>query len=255
MHDFDSPSFVDCYDELPLWSAMFGQLLLEHVPLRAGMTVLDAGCGTGFPLLKLAQRLGPESSLYGIDPWLAAVRRAERKRRQSGVAQAQLCVGDAATLPFRTATFDLVVSNLGLNNFSDARGAMRECRRVLRDGGMLALTTNLVGHMRELYDVFGEVVADRARLDAHIQHRATIDGLHSMLAGAGFAVTRVVEDSFVMRYANAAALFRHDFVRFGFLPAWQDVVPAEAFAEVERRLSGPLTLTIPRAYVEAVTVP
>jgi ubiquinone/menaquinone biosynthesis C-methylase UbiE len=251
VHDFDSRSFVDAFDELPLWSANFGQLLLEHVPLRAGMTALDVGCGTGFPLLELAQRLGPCSIVHGLDPWLAALVRADRKRRQAGVGHAAVSAGDAARMPFRNAAFDLVVSNLGLNNFADPRASLAECRRVLRADGVLALTTNLVGHMHELYDVFAEVVEDRAKLDAHIHHRATVESLRALLEDCGFTVTHVVEDAFVMRYANAAALFRHDFIRFGFLPAWEEIVPREKFAEVEQRLSEELTLTIPRAYVEA----
>ncbi len=252
MHDFDSPQFVDAYDELPLWSAMFGAVLLQHVPLRAGMTALDAGCGTGFPLLELAQRLGPDSRVHGLDPWHAAVRRAERKRKQWNVHHAALRVGDAAHMPFRDRSFDLVVSNLGVNNFADARASLRECRRVLRDGGTLALTTNLVGHMRELYDAFAEVVQDRAKLDAHVNHRATIESLHTLLGECGFTLTRVFEDTFVMRYANAAALFRHDFVKFGFMPAWEEFLAPADFARVEEMLKGTLTLTIPRAYVEAV---
>lgn len=251
MHDFDSPTFVDAYDELPLWSAMFGQVLLEHVPLRAGTIALDVGCGSGFPLLELAQRLGPGSFVHGLDPWLAALRRADRKRRQWRIGNAAVHVGDAAQMPFRGRSFDLVVSNLGLNNFADPRAALRECRRVLRGGGVLALTTNLVGHMHELYDVFAEVVEDRVKLDTHIHHRATIESLRALLADSGFTIVRVVEDAFVMRYASARALFTHDFIRFAFLPAWEDLVPRDRFPEVERRLSAELSLTIPRAYVEA----
>ena len=56
-----------------------------------------------------------------------------------------------------------------------------------------------------------------------------------------------------MRYASGAALLSHDFVRFGFLPAWKEVAgDADVFAELARRLPSPLTLTIPRAYVEAI---
>ncbi len=46
--DYKSPEFGDFYDELPLWSAPLGLLLLEHVPLRPGITILDVGAGTGF---------------------------------------------------------------------------------------------------------------------------------------------------------------------------------------------------------------
>ncbi|HEV7243000.1 MAG TPA: class I SAM-dependent methyltransferase [Thermoanaerobaculia bacterium] len=254
-HDFDSPAFVDSYDELPLWSAMFGSVLLERVPLDANTIALDVGCGTGFPLLELAQRLGPGSFVHGLDPWVTAVVRAERKRRQSRVTNAALRIGDAAAMPFRDHSFDLVVSNLGLNNFADAHAAVVECRRVLRRGGVLALTTNLVGHMREFYEVFESVLpADkRSALHAHIEHRATVDSLRKLLDGAGFFVRAEIEDTFTMRYANGAALLSHDFIRFGFLPAWRDVAgEEEVFAEVAVRLPSPLTLTIPRAYVEAV---
>jgi protein-L-isoaspartate O-methyltransferase len=37
-------------DELPLWSAPFGMKLLETINLKKGITVLDVGCGLGFPL-------------------------------------------------------------------------------------------------------------------------------------------------------------------------------------------------------------
>lgn len=254
-HDFDSASFVEAYDELPLWSAMFGSVLLERVPFAPGTLALDVGCGTGFPLLELAQRLGPGSFVHGLDPWATAVARAERKRRQWGVSNAALHIGDASHMPFRTAAFTLVVSNLGLNNFADPHASIAECRRVLHRGGVLALTTNLVGHMRELYEVFESVLppSRHAALHQHIEHRATIDKLRALLDGAGFFVRTVIEDTFVMRYASGAALLSHDFIRFGFLPAWQEVAGEEdVFDELARRLPSPLTLTIPRAYVEAV---
>ena len=53
----DDPLFCAALDELPLWSAPFGLRLLESVPLAPGATVLDVGCGTGFPLLELAHRV------------------------------------------------------------------------------------------------------------------------------------------------------------------------------------------------------
>jgi arsenite methyltransferase len=77
--DFTSDDVVSAYDELPLWSSMFGQLLLEHVPLERIGAALDVGCGTGFPLIELAERLGPDVEVHGVDPWGAALRRAAKK--------------------------------------------------------------------------------------------------------------------------------------------------------------------------------
>jgi arsenite methyltransferase len=254
-YDFNAPAFVDAYDELSLWSAMFGSVLLERVPLRTGTIALDVGFGTGFPLLELAQRLGPGSVVHGLDPWVAAVARAQRKQRQSRIANAALRIGDAAAMPFRDAAFDLIVSNLGLNNFADPHAAVAECRRVLRRGGMLVLTTNLAGTMREFYEVFEAVLppAQHAALHAHIARRTTIDGLRALLDGAGFFVRTVIEDSFPMRFASGAAMLAHDFIGFGFKPAWAELAGSDdLFDRVAERMAGPVTLTIPRAYVEAI---
>jgi ubiquinone/menaquinone biosynthesis C-methylase UbiE len=253
--DFSSPELVSAYDELPLWSAMFGQLLLDEVPMAAVRTLLDVGCGTGFPLIELAERLGPGTEAHGLDTWGAALRRAAEKIATRGVRNVTLHEGSAASMPFGDATFDLIVSNLGLNNFDDRDAAIRECRRVARPGATLVLTTNLVGHMRELYEVFESTLSDAdaiQRLRDHVAHRATIPGVTQLLAGAGFTIRRIVEREAVMRFASGTALMQHYFIRLGFLDAWQAVAP-EGMPALEEGLNrrGELRLTIPMAYVEA----
>jgi arsenite methyltransferase len=141
--DFSSPRAVNAYDELPLWSAMFGLLLLDEVPLTPVRVALDVGCGTGFPLIELAERLGVGAHVHGLDTWSAAMRRAREKLTYRGTPNVTLHVGSAAAMPFAAGTFDLIVSNLGVNNFEDRRGAIRECRRLLKSGAVIALTTNL----------------------------------------------------------------------------------------------------------------
>ena len=72
--DSTHPEFGELYDELPLWSAPFGLLLLDRVPLRPGLTVLDVGAGTGFLTLELAQRCGLQTTVIAVDPWAAGMR-------------------------------------------------------------------------------------------------------------------------------------------------------------------------------------
>lgn len=257
--DFSAPATIAAYDELPLWSAMFGLLLLDEVPLRGAMTVLDVGCGTGFPLIELAERLGPQSVVHGIDPWAAGLARAREKVAARNTPNVTIHEGSAVSMPFDDGVFDLIVSNLGVNNFDDRDAAIAECHRVSRSGARIALTTNLQGHMRELYDVFAEVVGrDDDRLREHVAHRATVDGVRRLLESHGFAVTRVVEREAVMRFANGAALLNHHFIKLGFLEAWKNVVSGNepaVFKELLDRLDGELRLTIPMAYVEGVRKP
>jgi arsenite methyltransferase len=261
--DLADPRVVEAYDELPLWSAMFGLLLLEEIPLRDIRKVLDVGCGTGFPLIELAERLGPDSMVVGVDPWSAALEQARLKVNVRGVSNVTLHEGVAEKLPFSDHSFDLVVSNLGVNNFENAAAALRECARVLRGGGVLGLTTNLQGHMQEFYAIYErvlrETIGDQSavrRLSEHVAHRATVEGLRGLLSRNGFRVERVVERQGMMRFRNGTALLNHYFIRLGFLDAWQ-AVAGEQKREIFRRLrdeldrEGELRLTIPMAYVEA----
>jgi arsenite methyltransferase len=265
--DFSSPEILVAYDELPLWSAMFGLLLLDEVPLTGVHAALDVGCGTGFPLIELAERLGTESHVHGLDPWAAGLARAAEKIRCRNTPNVILHEGSATAMPFADGTFDLIVSSLGVNNFDDRAGAIGECRRVANSGATLALTTNLQGHMAEFYAIFAEVLEDAAdiaardRLQAHINHRATVATVRDLLHDGDFTVTRVVERAGSIRFASGSALLRHHFIKLGFLDAWKKIVPGrerETFLRLQQRLDdaaarrGELRLTIPMAYIEAV---
>lgn len=265
--DYNEPTFGDLWDELPLWSAPFGLLLLERVPMRRGMTILDLGSGTGFLTFELIQRCGTGTRVIAVDPWAAGANRVRRKVAHLGVDGVILLERDAASLALGAESVDLIVSNLGVNNFDNAPSVMAECARVAKPGAEMFITSNLVGTMAEFYDVFRTTLrelgqADALRdLDLHIAHRATMESIVTMLRDAGFHSTEQTTDSFRLRFADGSAMLRHHFMRLGFLPAWKAVVPAgeqrAVFDALERALNshaernGELSLTIPMGCVAA----
>lgn len=268
--DPNDPAIVALWDELPLWSALAGERLLEHLPPAAmrARRALDLGSGTGFPALELAERLGPDALVVGVDPWRSAMLRAAAKRAAWPVANAALVRGDGAALPLRDASVDLVVSNLGVNNFEEPARAFAEVRRVLVPGGTLALSTNLVGHFRELYEAFAHVLDDAGdtealtRLREHVAHRATVERLEASLAAAQLRVTAVHTHEASWRVRDGRALMAHHFIALGFQPAWRavageraDATMAALTAALDRRAeaAGELRLTVPLAVVVATT--
>ena len=265
--DDAATEFGDLYDELPLWSAPFGMALLDRVPLRRDLTVADLGAGTGFLTLELAERCGNASTVYAIDPWSAGMARLRRRVAQRQLDNVVLLEEDAKHISIPDMSIDLLISNLGVNNFDDPHAVVRECHRIARAGATFLLTTNLVGHMAEFYDVFRDVLIESgqhdriAMLEAHIAHRATVDSIDTLLRAGGFEVVDVATDSFRWRFANGSALLRHFFIRLGFLPAWKTIPSAgtvdEIFARLERELNsfaeahGEISLTIPMACITA----
>jgi ubiquinone/menaquinone biosynthesis C-methylase UbiE len=250
------PDFAEgAYDETSLWSARFGALLLEHLELRTNIRGLDVGCATGFPLFELAHVHGPGSHWTGIDPWAEAINRARRKLNVYGLNNVELHTGDAVSMPFDDQSFDLIVSNLGINNFDDPAAVMRECFRVAKRGARIVLTTNVTGHMAEFYDLFRAAAPEHAAtITRQEQHRGSKESVSGLLETAGFEMTRTIEDEFFLRFANGSAMFRHFLVQF-FVEGWRTVVDDDAvYAKLERQLNAasPLRFRIPMLYAEAV---
>ena len=108
--------------------------------------------------MELAQRCGPNATVIAADPWAAGMKRLRRKIDHLGLGNVILIESDAVTVELADESIDLVVSNLGINNFENADAVLRACFRVARPDGRLFLTTNLAGHMAEFYDVYRAMI-------------------------------------------------------------------------------------------------
>jgi arsenite methyltransferase len=258
----DTPEMTSAIDELSLWSAPFGLKLLDVIRIKPAMQVLDIGCGTGFPLIEIAMRLGPDSRVLGIDPWQAALERARFKIMQYKLTNVSLFRTVAENLPFFAGTFDLLVSNNGMNNVSNPDQAFHECFRVAKEGAQFVWTMNTDGSFSELYDVLGQLLNEMGmkdtidRMEAHIySKRRPLPEMEQKLTAAGFSIREIHSSLFKYRFANGTAMFRHAFIQLAFMESWKNIVsPAsdlDIFQVVESRLNeiasvkGELQMQIP----------
>lgn len=249
-HTFDpnDPELVSVIDELPVWSAPFGFRLLEKVEMKQGLRFLDIGCGLGFPLVEIAQRLGNSSTGYGLDPWEPALERIRLKTRVYNIQNVKTINGTAENIPFENKYFDLIVSNNGLNNVQDLRKSLSECSRVAKPGAQLIITFNLDETMIEFYSVFEAVLnsfglaEEVKKMKAHIYgKRRPVNEIKDLLDEAGFSVKEVVFDSFKFRFFDAESMFNHSFIKYWFLDSWKKLLQPEdvekVFEQIEERLN------------------
>ena len=96
-------------------------------------TILDLGSGTGYLSIEIAKR-SPSLRVYGIDLSRRMVKIA--RRHAKGVDNAQFVFGNAAQLPFRDKSIDLVVSTGASHHWKTPRLVFEECYRILRPGGV-----------------------------------------------------------------------------------------------------------------------
>src|SRR5919199_3730368 len=125
----DYPSMVET------WLLPLGPRLVEACEIVPGMHVLDVGAGTGNASIPAAQR-GASVTASDLTPELldAGGRRAEGAGVDLGWVEA-----DAERLPFEDASFDVVISSIGVMFAPRHQAAADELVRVCRPGGTIGL--------------------------------------------------------------------------------------------------------------------
>lgn len=116
----------------------YRQLLMAS-GAQFGDRVLDVGCGPGYFARMLAQAVGPNGSVVGIDAAPEMIEYASRKAHS--LPNCRFQSGAAESLAFADACYDVVVSSLMLHHLPDELRlqAVREMWRVLNPGGTLLL--------------------------------------------------------------------------------------------------------------------
>ena len=151
---------------------------------RPGERVVDAGCGPGFYCDELADEVGPDGSVVGVDSSAPMLALAER--RCADRANVDLREGDVLALPVEDASVDAVICVQVLEYVADATAALAEIRRCLRPGGRVLV-----------WDVDWATVSVNAEdpertarvlraWDTHLTHRSLPRTLPARLRAAGF---------------------------------------------------------------------
>ncbi|HET7478256.1 MAG TPA: class I SAM-dependent methyltransferase, partial [Rubrobacteraceae bacterium] len=126
---------------------IMGESLCEAVDLRAGNRVLDVATGSGNTALSAARRF---CEVTGMDLAPESIEHA-RKRAEAEGMDITFEVGDAEDLSYPDATFDVVLSTLGVMFCPDQEKAASELLRVTRAGGRIGLSNwspgSFIGNM------------------------------------------------------------------------------------------------------------
>lgn len=106
--------------------------------LEPGRTLLDVGCGPGTITVDLAERVAP-GRVIGVDAAGDVIAQASRLAEERGASNVEFRVGDAYALELPDASVDVVHAHQILHHLARPVDALREWRRVLAPGGVLAL--------------------------------------------------------------------------------------------------------------------
>ncbi|MFH8805912.1 methyltransferase domain-containing protein [Streptomyces hygroscopicus] len=177
--------------------------MLEALDLRAGLSVLDAGCGPGTDLAAMAGAVAPGGTVIGVDRDQEMLDAAAA--RIAGLSGTELRQGDVQALPLDDAAVDRARTDRVLQHVDDPARALAEFHRVLRPGGRLVMgepdwDTLAVDHPDPaLSRAYTRHITERVVRNAAIGRQ-----LARLATEAGFRVPEVVPVTQLFRDVRAA---------------------------------------------------
>lgn len=133
---------------------------VDRLGLEPGDRVLEAPCGTGAALIRLAELVGPSGRVVGIDYAERMLEIARDKVRAAGVDNVELRFGDMTAIA-PDGTYDAVLCALGLFFVDDMPGLVRSFLDLVRPGGgQLAVTVFGEHFFDPMRQVFVSAVAE-----------------------------------------------------------------------------------------------
>jgi len=132
--------------------------VMKRMNVAKGSKALDVCTGTGDWAISLANAIGTEGEVIGLDFSKNMLKIAHEKQQQQNINHLQFIHGNAMELPFAANTFDYVTIGFGLRNVPDYQTVLNEMYRVTKPGGkVVCLETSqptLIGFKQLYYFYF-----------------------------------------------------------------------------------------------------
>jgi ubiquinone/menaquinone biosynthesis C-methylase UbiE len=145
---FPAPAFIGWFldSDLRRWWQPAGKLIKRN-GIKEGITVLDLGCGNGAFTTSVARAVGEKGKVYAVDIQPKMLKQLEGKLARPenrDITNIELKETSAYDLPFEDEVIDLVYMVTVLPEIPDRGRTLREIQRVLKAGGILAVTELLI---------------------------------------------------------------------------------------------------------------
>jgi ubiquinone/menaquinone biosynthesis C-methylase UbiE len=140
-----APKFIRYKHILVDGLAHHSEAIFPSLPVKRGDRVLDIGCGFGDATIKLAELVGPDGEVVGLDCCEAFLEYGRRDAANLGLRNVSFVNGDALLDRFEPE-FDFVFARFGTMFFANPVAGLRNMRKAMRPGAMM---THIVWRTRD----------------------------------------------------------------------------------------------------------
>lgn len=228
------------------WLGPATDRMLDLAGVARGCRVLDVAAGAGDQTLQAAERVGPGGSVLATDLSPAILQFAASEAKRAGHANVAVRAMDGENLELEDATFDVVISRVGLIYFPDQKRALSEMKRVLVGGGRVAAIVYGPADRNGFFSVPVSVIRRHAKLGPPLPGQpgpfslGPAGALEAALTSAGFHDVKVESVTAPLRMQSAGECLRFEKESFGALHQMLSALDAEARERAWDEVAGAL---------------
>lgn len=208
--------------------------LIARIPATGIHSVFEAGCGTGYATVLLADKLKKSARITAADLSDAMLAQARKRSESAGFHNVRFVAGDALEILNSEGSFDMVFSSWVLG-YIPLKPFFMAASRALKPSGKLAFVVHKENSPCEQLEVFGRLVAQDPSI---LLKRVAFDFPRDMnhvrqLLSAGFEILHLWDGKIVFRYDTPEEVLEH-LLKSGAGTAFYDAVDPRRRKRLER---------------------
>lgn len=163
---------------------------INHAGAMPGEVCLDLGSGRGNDVIRLAEEVGNNGYVYGLDISEGMIAKATANLKKFEVGNAEIIQAELERIPLENDSINLVISNCTINHASDKPAVWNEVYRILKSGGRFVVS-----------DIYAtKPIAEEYRTDPLAVAECWAGSVTraeylTMLEAAGFNEIKILEES------------------------------------------------------------
>jgi arsenite methyltransferase len=163
---------------------------LNYAEARTNEVCVDLGSGRGTDVIRLAETVGKNGLVFGIDISEGMIEKASATAERLGITNARFIQSNLEEILLDDQIADLVISNCTINHASDKQAVWNEIHRILKKGGRFVIsdiysTSPVPEEYKNDPVAIAECWAGSVTRDEYLKH----------LESAGFSTIHIVEES------------------------------------------------------------
>ncbi|MFC1551267.1 radical SAM protein [Candidatus Latescibacterota bacterium] len=185
--------------------------LVAALSLNGNEAVFEAGCGTGFATVLIAEKLNDPSRITAADISGGMISQAKERAASKGIDSICFIEGDALKIMLISETYDIIFSSWVLG-YIPLEPFFSAAARALSTGGRLAFIVHKENSPRIPLEIFGEIVAKDPSLltkSIHFDFPKDANLIETEILAAGLEITHLAESEIVFGYETPEKVLEH----------------------------------------------